>query len=314
MADSRIVTVLAADDRFSRPLAATVRSIVSRLSPGRELDMYLCDMGITGQNREKIAGGRGPPRGPRPLGVDAGERGRASPRDHAGTGITRAAYARLFIPWALPREMDRVLYLDCDLIVRRCLGELFRHAHGRFRRYGGGRRGLSLCLLALRRALLVAVWPPGRRCQLQLRCAPLNLPVWREEDIAGAAVKYLTDGRHQFLVDQEAINAVLPGRIGQVDPRWNQQTEHFVQPSYRVTLPFDGQQVNELRQGPVDRAFHHPVKAWSYGCTHPFRMNGSRTWTRPRTGDGGPPAGAYLAGQARRLLDRVKDELRPRSG
>ena len=47
MADSRIATVLAADDRFSRPLAATVRSIVAQLSPGRELDLYLCDMGIT---------------------------------------------------------------------------------------------------------------------------------------------------------------------------------------------------------------------------------------------------------------------------
>ena len=33
MADSRIAAVLAADDRFSRPLAATVRSIVSQLSP-----------------------------------------------------------------------------------------------------------------------------------------------------------------------------------------------------------------------------------------------------------------------------------------
>ena len=47
MADSRIAAVLAADDRFSRPLAATVRSIVSQLGPGRGLDMYLCDMGIS---------------------------------------------------------------------------------------------------------------------------------------------------------------------------------------------------------------------------------------------------------------------------
>ena len=55
MADSRIAAVLAADDRFSRPLAATVRSIVAQLSRGRELDLYLCDMGITARNREMIA-------------------------------------------------------------------------------------------------------------------------------------------------------------------------------------------------------------------------------------------------------------------
>src|SRR5262249_56245953 len=55
VAQSRITAVLAADDRFSRPLAVTVRSVVSQLSPGRGLDVYLCDMGITAPNRDKIA-------------------------------------------------------------------------------------------------------------------------------------------------------------------------------------------------------------------------------------------------------------------
>jgi lipopolysaccharide biosynthesis glycosyltransferase len=55
VAQRRITAVLAADDRFSRPLAVTVQSIVSQLRPGRGLDLYLCDMGITTQNREEIA-------------------------------------------------------------------------------------------------------------------------------------------------------------------------------------------------------------------------------------------------------------------
>ena len=51
---SRVMVVLNADDRFSRPLAVTIRSIVSQLSPGRTLDLYVCDMGITPANRIKI--------------------------------------------------------------------------------------------------------------------------------------------------------------------------------------------------------------------------------------------------------------------
>ena len=57
MADRRIAVVLAADDRFSRPLAVTVQSIVSQLRPGRELDLYLCDMGITTQKLRSRKGG-----------------------------------------------------------------------------------------------------------------------------------------------------------------------------------------------------------------------------------------------------------------
>ena len=162
MADGRIVTVLAADDRFSLPLAATARSIVSHLSPGRELDMYLCDMGITGQNREKIQTAAGHP-AVRVHWVSSLEKEvEHLPETMRAQGITRAAYARLFIPWALPRETDRVLYLDCDLIVRRCIGELFDTPMGDFAAMGGGLCGLSLCLLALGCALLVAVRPPGR--------------------------------------------------------------------------------------------------------------------------------------------------------
>jgi lipopolysaccharide biosynthesis glycosyltransferase len=181
MADSRIAAVLAADDRFSRPMAATVRSIVAQLSPDRGLDLYLCDMGITQQNREKIA----------------------------------------------------------------------------------------------------------------------------------AAAAYLTDGRHQFLVDQEAINAVLPGRIGQVDPRWNVQTEHF-QPQQQGMLPLDEEQLAELVKDPWIVHFTTAVKAWSYECTHPFRDEWFANLDQTPYRGWRPSRSAYLAGQARGIGQRVQGRLRPR--
>ena len=141
----------------------------------------------------------------------------------------------------------------------------------------------------------------------------MNLTAWRDEDIAGAAVKYLTDGRHQFLVDQEAINAVLPGRIGQVDPRWNVQTEHF-QPPHQATLPLDEAQLAELTKDPWIVHFTTAVKAWSYECTHPFRDEWFASLDQTPYRGWRPSRGAYLAGQARRLGQRVKGRLRPRAG
>ena len=228
-------------------------------------------------------------------------------------GISRAAYARLFIPWVLPRDMGRALYLDCDLIVRRCVGELFDSPIGDFAALGVADAG-SPYVSSL---YGVPYWSRyGRRADdvnFNSGVLLMNLTAWREEDIAGAAIKYLTDGRHQFLVDQEALNAVLPGRIGQVNPRWNVQTEHF-QPPHQATLPFDEAQLSELTKDPWIVHFTTAVKAWSYECTHSFRDEWFQTLDQTPYQGWRPSRRAYLAGQAGRLGKRVKDRLRPRAG
>jgi lipopolysaccharide biosynthesis glycosyltransferase len=309
MADSRIAAVLAADDRFSRPMAATVRSIVSQLSPGRGLDLYLCDMGITQQNREKIAAAAAHPE-VRLHWVETLKQ-KVEHLPEVVPGVTRAAYARLFIPLVLPSGIDRALYLDSDLIVRRCVGEFFDLPMGDLAALGVADAG-SPYVSSL---YGVPYWSRyGRRADdvnFNSGVLLLNLTAWREEDITGAAVAYLTDGRHQFLVDQEAINAVLPGRIGQVDPRWNVQTEHF-QPQHQGMLPLDEEQLAELIKDPWIVHFTTAVKAWSYECTHPFRDEWFANLDQTPYRGWRPSRGAYLAGQARRLGQRVQVRLRPR--
>jgi lipopolysaccharide biosynthesis glycosyltransferase len=307
VANNRITTVLAADDRFSRPLAATVRSVVSQLSPGRGLDMYLCDMGITTQNREMIQAAAAHPEVRLHWVTTLGKEVEQLPE--AVPGISRAAYARLFIPSVLPPGLDRALYLHCDLIVRRCVGELFDSPLGDFAALGVADAGSPyVCSL-----YGVPYWSRyGRRADdvnFNSGVLLLNLTAWRDENITGAAVGYLTDGRHRFLVDQEAINAVLPGRIGEIDPRWNVQTEHF-QPPHQATLPLDEAQLAELIKDPWIVHFTTAVKAWSYECTHPFRDEWFASLDQTPYRGWRPSRRAYLAGQARRLGRRVKERLR----
>ena len=226
-------------------------------------------------------------------------------------GVTRAAYARLFIPFVLPSGIDRALYLDSDLIVRRCVGEFFDLPMGDLAALGVADAG-SPYVSSL---YGVPYWSRyGRRADdvnFNSGVLLLNLTAWREEDITGEAVAYLTDGRHQFLVDQEAINAVLPGRIGQVDPRWNVQTEHF-QPQHQGMPPLDEEQFAELIKDPWIVHFTTAVKAWSYECTHPFRDEWFANLDQTPYRGWRPSRGAYLAGQARRLGQRMNGRLRPR--
>jgi lipopolysaccharide biosynthesis glycosyltransferase len=308
MANSHITTVLAADDRFSRPLAATVRSVISHLSPGRTLDLYLCDMGITPQNRAMIQAVTEHPQVNLEW-VSSLEK-EVEHLPEALHGITRAAYGRLFIPWVLPRETDRVLYLDCDIIVRRCIGDLFDSPIGDFAAMGVPDAGSPF----VSSLYGVPFWSRyGRRADdinFNSGVLLMNLPVWRDEDVTGAALKYLTDGRHRFLVDQEAINAVLPGRIGHVDPRWNQQAEHFKE-HYQATLPYSEEQLRVLLEDPWIVHFTTSTKAWSYECTHPFREEWFENLDETPYRGWRPTRSQYLAGQASHQLKRVKKRLAP---
>jgi lipopolysaccharide biosynthesis glycosyltransferase len=263
-------------------------------------------MGITAQNQEMIAAAAARPAVRLHWVTTLGEKVGHLPE--AVPGVSRAAYARLFIPFVLPPGLDRALYLDSDLIVRRCVGELFDSPLGDFAALGVADAG-SPYVSSL---YGVPYWSRyGRRADdvnFNSGVLLLNLAAWRDEDIAGAAVAYLTDGRHQFLVDQEAINAVLPGRIGEINPRWNVQTEHF-QPPHQATLPLDEAQLAELIKDPWIVHFTTAVKAWSYECTHPFRDEWFASLDQTPYQGWRPSRAAHVADEARGIAKRVKKRV-----
>ena len=113
---------MAADDGYARPLAAAGRSVIRHLGEGRSLEFYVLDMGISPANRAAIEASFRSPR-VEVIWLTSGQQ--------AVKGLpiygwfTTAAYARLLIPDLLPQHVERALYLDCDLVVRRCIGELY---------------------------------------------------------------------------------------------------------------------------------------------------------------------------------------------
>jgi lipopolysaccharide biosynthesis glycosyltransferase len=267
MPDSTATVFLAADEGFSRPLAVTVRSIVAHFTPGRELDLNLCDMGISPRSRALIEQVAQHP-GVR-LRWISNLREKVAHLPQSWSHISAATYARLFIPALLPQSADKALYLDCDLIVRRCVGELFDVPVDDFAAMGVANAGAPYVSSPLG---LPYWWRFGRKAdEVNFNAGVLlmNLSAWRDGDVTGAALDYLAKD-HVFQGDQAAINAVLPGRIGELDPRWNQQTGHFVQ-AIEAALPYTEKQLKYLQADPWIVHFTTDIKPWNYQSTHPFR-------------------------------------------
>lgn len=127
--------------------------------------------------------------------------------------LTRSTYLRLLIPNLFPNE-DRVIYMDCDMVVM---------------------DDLSLAeTVDLGDAIIAAVPCPSpdekelaatglsKGTYINAGFLVMNLPVWRREDIATQCLGLLGDPAAPLLSeDQSAINIVCRGRMVYLPARFN---------------------------------------------------------------------------------------------
>jgi len=267
MGAGRITLVLAADNGYARPLTTAVRSVIATLGSEHSLDLYVFDMGIGPDTRSLMERSLIDPRVTVHWVTSLRERVTHLP--NTWPAITRAGYGRLYIPEILPRDTSRVLYLDCDVIARRSVADLFTVDMSDF---------AAMAVPDAQSPFVsspygVPRWFESRRSAGELNFNSgvmlIDVDAWRRDRVMDEAVAYLTDGRHGGGQDQEALNVVLAGRIGQLDPRWNQQSELFLE-QYAVTLPYRRNVLDELCSNPWIIHYSNKRKPWHHGYQHPF--------------------------------------------
>lgn len=131
--------------------------------------------------------------------------------------LNRSAYLRLLIPSLFPTE-DRIIYMDCDMVVMGDLSDLDRVELG----YNIG--AAVPCPSPDRRELLATGIPQGSYINSGLLV--MNLPIWRQESMMEQCLNVLSDPSVvRMCEDQSAINIVGRGRIVLLDPRFNIYTD-----------------------------------------------------------------------------------------
>lgn len=268
MTQGPVRIVLSADDNYARPLAVTARSAIGNLIEGRSLEIYVLDNGISAAHRAVLE---------RSL-------------DHANTEVrwiegladrvaglpthgffTTAVYGRLLIPELLPPSVDRVIYLDCDLVVRQSLDTLYdlpidgvaaRAVPDMGAPFVSSSYGLPLWFEQHRQA---------SDYNFNTGVMLINLDYWRAENIGQRALEYLQSDMYQHvMVDQEALNAVVGTKIELLDPHWNQQAEIYKRPC-ALALPYDRELIASVQDDPWIVHYSTADKPWSRrGTQHPW--------------------------------------------
>lgn len=134
--------------------------------------------------------------------------------------VTVDTYLRIFAADVLASEIDKILYLDCDLVVLGDLWELWSTDIDGYalaatpEPYGAcGREFLGI---------------PADRPYVNAGVMLLNLGRWREKRLPQHLIEFIeTHGSRLWYWDQDAINAVLHASILPLDYRWNVQAQMF---------------------------------------------------------------------------------------
>ena len=176
--------------------------------------------------------------------------------------ISLAAYARVFLADLLPLTWSKVLYLDCDLIVRHSFAEIWHLNLNGFAAAGVKEPGTS------RHADLEI---PASLPYINSGVLLINLTYWREHKVRDLLLSFIY--RHPEKLrfwDQDAINACLNRNMLQLPDCWNVTHSFYLGP-YRNLNGMKAKELLKLQRDPAVVHFTGPTKPWMYIMTHPFQ-------------------------------------------
>ncbi|MGW6929786.1 glycosyltransferase family 8 protein [Lentzea sp. NPDC054927] len=295
--------VLAADDDYAFPLAASVRSILDNSHRERPLEVVVLSCGISAESKRRLSaswdtGANGLVRF---LDVDESSLSAWPTSSSFLNHPTSATYARLLLPQLLPSDWDKVIYLDVDTITLSPFDDLWElDLHG-----------LPLGAVIDPFNPLIGS-PRGVQCWEEAGLDPgapyfnagmllINLAGWRRDEVAARVIDYVEKHAECIgLLDQEGLNAVINGNFLAVDESWNMMDVRYGAPHPAAGVTAAPAVSEAALRHPRVRHFTGRRKPWKAGYLIPdsadlFFSYADRTqWAGSRAGqepsEGSAPA------------------------
>lgn len=187
--------------------------------------------------------------------------------------ISRATYYRLLIPELLPREVGKVLYLDCDIVVNHSIAALWDtdltgHALAAVPSVGFGCEAARLGY-------------PMEHCYFNAGVTLINVDYFRRHDVSRRLMEYIASNYdHIKYHDQDTLNAVLHDQYLHLEAQWNMTPDVYDSDYPQHVDRVDGRVVNDYAADKRNALAHkadpaivhfasHP-KPWQRNCVHPL--------------------------------------------
>jgi lipopolysaccharide biosynthesis glycosyltransferase len=220
--ENKITVVAASDNHYAILLAALLKSIEQNHKTGELIDFYVIDDGVSQKNKDKIGRSLDPgiirvtwckSQNVVPTGVSL-------PVDHTAFPLT--TYLRLFAPYIVPEDAQKVIYLDVDMIVCADISNLWHTDIGEY---------LFAAVQDLGK-IVGCSWggiPNYKELGMEADWKYFNAgllvinPVrWRQLEITKKVLQAMYDNmKHVNYADQYGLNVALVNQWFQLDDKWN---------------------------------------------------------------------------------------------
>ncbi len=258
MTDEPIKIIFGVDGSYSQHLAVTLVSLLEN-NPANHFDILVVTINMAEADRWKIEALAGRFDNV----VLAFQSFDISRYSHFRTDnhISHASYLRIFIPEILPDSVEKVLYLDCDLVVRHDIAPLWRTELG------------DKVLSGVRNPFFVRhgdLEMPAGADYFNAGVLLMNLKRWRELDGTARLIRFIEAHHdHLWAHDQDALNAVFCGEFRELAPFWNFQTSMLWTEPDELSLSYP--QFRGLLEDPGVVHFTTPSKPWHFSNLHPYK-------------------------------------------
>lgn len=264
--------VYASDDRFAEILGVSLVSLYENSKDMDDIVVYVLDSGITDENKQKLLSVCETYKRRNVIFVPGKNISKKLSMDVVVDRGSLSQYARLFVSSDLPVDLDRVLYLDCDIIINKSINELWNlDLHGKtigalmdaFSKYYRGNIKLEPDDIMFNSGVML-----------------IDLEKWRKGNVENQLLKFIAakNGRIQQ-GDQGALNAVLSHDTYCFEPRLNAVTI-FYDFSYKEMMiyrkPPKFYSETEVREAIENPSIIHfttsflSKRAWMKGCKHQY--------------------------------------------
>jgi lipopolysaccharide biosynthesis glycosyltransferase len=242
---SSIDIIFSSDNNYARHLGVVLCSIFENKNNNYSINVYIIDGGISNENKEilstletkyvfKIIY----------LYVKIEDYKDLYISDH----ITQAAYYRILIPELINIDIDKILYLDCDIVV---LGDLIELFEINIDNYFAG--VIEEKVVGIKENLGLKDETPYFNSGVIL----INLKKWREFNISNKTISFIREnpGKIKFW-DQDALNVILAGKCLVLPKKFNLLTSEI-------------ENISNIKN-PVIVHFSSNVKPWLFNGRNPF--------------------------------------------
>jgi lipopolysaccharide biosynthesis glycosyltransferase len=238
--DNKIHILLTSDNNYAQYLAVTIISVLENNSQAENLIFHIIENGINQENKEKILSLKNKYNTNISIyNLDNNNLEDLPSINH----LSKAAYLRLLAPEILPTNIDKILYLDCDLVVLGDIDKLYQEDLDN--NYIGAVKDLRSKCLALNFSQY------NIKDFFNSGVMLIDLKKWRENNISQKLLIFAREYKNQLITaDQDILNCLLKDKWQNLPRKYNYDSKDLV--------------FNKIPKDTLILHYSGETKPWSY--------------------------------------------------